>query len=364
MRKALIGASFFIVLWSADSAFSQNRGTTRVSEEQTDETGAAEVPLPPTGGKYIRKDRTDGGRDLFDAKTGEWVMTGYRNGTIIYSYDGVKYISRVGEKPQRLATPPTSLIMRRDPVTGAERYYRVGPDNKAVEIEFPGDAASNKGEHRHPQASDSAVASGTGFFISTDGYLLTNYHLVKGSRKLVVHTSDSERRAKVVKIDPANDLVLLKIDGSSAAIPLGDARAVAVGDSVMTIGYPNIEVQGTAPKFTKGEVSSLTGFQDDSRLFQISVPIQPGNSGGPLIDERGNVVGITNAQLSALKMITASGSVPQNVNYAVKISYAQLLLDSIPELTPKLLKPHKDKVEAAKIIDDAQTATVLILVWQ
>jgi hypothetical protein len=101
MRKAVIAASFFIVLWSADSAFSQNRGTTRVSEEQTDETAAAEVPLPPTGGKYIRKDRTDGGRDLFDAKTGEWVMTGYRNGTIIYSYDGVKYISRAGEKPQR-----------------------------------------------------------------------------------------------------------------------------------------------------------------------------------------------------------------------------------------------------------------------
>jgi S1-C subfamily serine protease len=359
MRKAVVVASFLLVLWSADSAFSQNQG---------DEIGPAEsgVPLPqlPVKGPHSVKERPDGGRDLIDSKTGKVIFTGYRDGTIIWTYDGVKYIKRRGEKPRRLATPPTALIMRRDPVTGSERYYRVGPDNKAVEIEFPGDAASSKGEHRHLQASDFAVASGTGFFISTDGYLLTNYHLVKGSRKLVVHTSDSERPAKVVKIDPANDLVLLKIDGSSAAIPLGDARAVAVGDSVMTIGYPNIEVQGTAPKFTKGEVSSLTGFQDDSRLFQISVPIQPGNSGGPLIDDRGNVVGITNAQLSALKMIAASGSIPQNVNYAVKISYAQLLLDSIPELTPKLPKPHRVKVEAAKIIDDTQRATALLLVWQ
>jgi S1-C subfamily serine protease len=208
------------------------------------------------------------------------------------------------------------------------------------------------------------VASGSGFFISSDGYLLTNYHLVNGSRKIVVRTSNSEGLAKVVKIDPANDLALLKINGTFSAIPLGDARAVAVGDSVMTIGYPNIQVQGTAPKFTKGDVSSLSGFQDDSRLFQISVPIQPGNSGGPLIDDRGNVVGITNAQLSALKMIHASGSIPQNVNYAVKISYAQLLLDSIPELAPKLPKPHKEKAEPTKIIDDTQRATALILVWQ
>src|SRR2546426_11098493 len=101
-----------------------------------------------------------------------------------------------------MAESTSNLLQRRDPVTGTERYYRVGPDNKAVEIEFPGNTASNKGEHQHLQASDFAVASGTGFFISTDGYLLTNYHLVKGSRKLVVHASDSERPAKVVKIDP------------------------------------------------------------------------------------------------------------------------------------------------------------------
>jgi S1-C subfamily serine protease len=258
---------------------------------------------------------------------------------------------------------PAPVVVKRDPVTGAESYYRVGPDNKAVEIRFPGEVAS-KDSNRNRNSSNSPAASGTGFFISPDGYLLTNYHLVSGSHKIVVRTGDTEKPAKVVRIDAGNDLAVLKIDGNFSAIPLGDARAVAVGDSVMTIGYPNIQVQGSTAKFTKGEVSSLAGFQDDARLFQISVPIQPGNSGGPLIDDRGNAVGITNAQLSALKMIAASGSIPQNVNYAVKISYAQLLLDSIPEIAAKLPKPHKDKSESAKIIDETQKATVLIVVWQ
>jgi S1-C subfamily serine protease len=286
----------------------------------------------------------------------------YPDMSVVYQRGGRTFLRTKGGKVTDI-TSPTSVITKKDPVTGVEHYYRVGPDNKAVEIKFPDAVVRKGGEQQRRPASDSPVASGSGFFISSDRYLLTNYHLVNGSRKIIVRTSNSEGLAKVAKIDAANDLALLKIDGSFATIPLGDARAVAVGDSVMTIGYPNIEVQGTAPKFTKGEVSSLSGFQDDSRLFQISVPIQPGNSGGPLIDDHGNVVGITNAQLSALKMITAAGSIPQNVNYAVKISYAQLLVETVPELTPKLAKPHKDKVDTGKIIDDAQKATVLILVW-
>ena len=287
----------------------------------------------------------------------------YPDMSVVYQRGGRTFLRTKGGKVTDI-TSPTSVITKKDPVTGVEHYYRVGPDNKAVEIKFPDAVAGNNGKRQPRQASDFPLASGSGFSISSDGYLFTNYHLVNGSRKIVVHTSNSEGLAKVVKIDPANDLALLKVDGSFFAIPLGDARGVAVGDSVMTIGYPNIQVQGTAPKFTRGEVSSLSGFQDDSRLFQISVPIQPGNSGGPLIDDRGNVVGITNAQLSALEMINATGSIPQNVNYAVKISYAQLLLDSVPELASKLPKLHKDKVDAAKIIDATQKATALIVVWQ
>lgn len=206
--------------------------------------------------------------------------------------------------------------------------------------------------------------SATGFFISNDGYLLTNHHVVRDSRKILVHTDSADLSAKLIRTDVANDLALLKVDGLFSAIPLGNVLDVALGDSVTTIGFPNIQVQGVSAKFTAGEISSLSGIQDDPRVFQISVPIQPGNSGGALVDERGNVVGITSAGLSATAMLKAGGSIPQNVNYAVKISYAQLLLDGVPDLSAKLLTPGAQKLERSAIVDRTRRATVLILVWQ
>ena len=93
--------------------------------------------------------------------------------------------------------------------------------------------------------------------------------------------------AKVVKVDAANDLALLKADGQFAPLPIAASRAVKLGGTVATVGFPNIGLQGFAPKLAKGEIASLSGAGDDARYFQISVPVQPGNSGGALVDERG-----------------------------------------------------------------------------
>jgi len=91
-----------------------------------------------------------------------------------------------------------------------------------------------------------------------------------------------------------------------------------VGDPVFTLGYPNVIIQGTEPKYTEGTISSLTGVGNNPRWFQISLPVQPGNSGGPLVDEHGQVVGIVNARLDDFKALATSGVLPQNVNYAIK----------------------------------------------
>ena len=103
--------------------------------------------------------------------------------------------------------------------------------------------------------------------------------------------------AKVVKVDAANDLALLKAEGKFAPLPVVSSRAVKMGSTVATVGFPNIGLQGFAPKLAKGEIAALSGAQDDPRYFQISVPVQPGNSGGALVDERGNVVGVVAAKL-------------------------------------------------------------------
>ena len=100
-------------------------------------------------------------------------------------------------------------------------------------------------------------------------------------------------------MDAANDLALLKADGQFRAVAGGSSRAVKLGGTVATVGFPNIGLQGFAPKLAKGEIASLSGAGDDARYFQISVPVQPGNSGGALVDERGNVVGVVSAKLDA-----------------------------------------------------------------
>src|SRR5437867_8577582 len=113
-------------------------------------------------------------------------------------------------------------------------------------------------------------------------------------------------------------------------------RGVKPGDTVATAGFPNIGLQGFAPKLARGEISSLSGAEDDARHFQISVPVQPDNSGGALVDERGNVVGLVSAKLSAQAAVAISGALPENVNYAVKSSFLLSFLESLPRVSANL----------------------------
>ena len=93
-------------------------------------------------------------------------------------------------------------------------------------------------------------------------------------------------------MDAAKDLALLKAEEKFTPLQVISSRTVKMGTTVTAVGFPNIGLQGFAPKLAKGEIAALSGAQDDPRYFQISVPVQPGNSGGALVDERGNVVGV------------------------------------------------------------------------
>ncbi len=207
-------------------------------------------------------------------------------------------------------------------------------------------------------------ASGTAFFITEDGYLLSNNHVIQGAARIMVKTSSGLWSASIVKTDPVNDIALLKVSGSFRAVPLASSREGKMGDSVFTVGFPNIGLQGTEAKFTKGEISSLSGVQDDPREFQISVAVQPGNSGGPLVNAAGNVVGIVTARLSDAAGLESSGMLPQNVNYATKISYALPLLESVPGLAGNLKPPHPATPRQFEgIVQEARAAAALVLVY-
>jgi len=212
-------------------------------------------------------------------------------------------------------------------------------------------------------SAESPTASGTGFFITEDGYLISNYHVVKDAVKVRLLTSAGTLDAKVVQEDAANDVALLKTEGNFSPLPVMSSRKVQLGNTVATVGFPNITLQGFAPKLAKGEIAALSGAGDDARYFQISVPVQPGNSGGALVDDRGNVVGIVSAKLDVATALAASGSLPENVNYAVKSSFLLSFLESVPDVAKKLKEPNTKDEKFEDVVKSAEAAAVLVLVY-
>ena len=138
---------------------------------------------------------------------------------------------------------------------------------------------------------------------------------------------------------------------------------VRLGATAATVGFPNIGLQGFAPKLAKGESASLAGAREDARHFQISAPIQPGNSGGALVDERGNVIGVVVAKLSQKAALATSGALAENVNYAVKSSYLLSFLESVPEVAAKLKEAHTKERKCEDVVKSVEQATVLVLVY-
>jgi len=171
-----------------------------------------------------------------------------------------------------------------------------------------------------PEIAEGKGCAGTGFFVTDDGYFVTCEHVVRGATSFHLRSPSGFLPARLIKKDRTIDVAVLKVDGTFRAMPVAAQPRVKLGDTVFTIGFPNPDLQGVEPKLTRGEISSLAGIQDSPRYFQISVPVQPGNSGSALVDEYGNVVGVVTARLDDVGTYETSGAFPQNVNYAVKCS--------------------------------------------
>jgi len=194
---------------------------------------------------------------------------------------------------------------------------------------FPSEIEVQKfGTSKLPETRKS---SGSGFGISSDGIIITCFHVVDGAKSIKVRGIDGNfdkgYSAKVLISDKNNDLSIIKIDDLSFSnIPyVIRSSTVNVGENIFVLGYPLRSTMGDEIKLTNGIVSSKSGFQGDVTSYQISAPIQPGNSGGSLFDEKGNVIGIINA-----KHIGA-----ENASYAIKTAYLLNLIDLLPT-PPKL----------------------------
>jgi S1-C subfamily serine protease len=188
---------------------------------------------------------------------------------------------------------------------------------------------------------------GTGFFVSPAGQLVTSYHVVDGARAIYVQTADGTRYpAKVTRSSAATDLAVLEVNHRPLKyLSFGAVNAAKPGDRVFTIGFPVMEVLGAEPKFTDGVISSLSGVGNEAAFAQISVPVQPGNSGGPLVNEKGEVVGVIAATAAVHEFIKSVGTFPQNIGWAVRGEYVLPLLKMGPAATRK---SRDDAIDAVR----------------
>jgi len=169
-------------------------------------------------------------------------------------------------------------------------------------LDTPPPPVSRNESKPNPSPETEATSSGTGFFVFLPGYVLTNRHVIDGCRTATVSrpgypTSD----ARIIAVDATNDLALLTTSLGKKMVP-PFRIGVRVGESIFVYGFPLAGLLSSSGNFTVGNITSVAGLGDDSRILQISAPVQPGNSGGPLLDKSGNVVGIVVSKLNALRL--------------------------------------------------------------
>ena len=223
-------------------------------------------------------------------------------------------------------------------------------------------AAKSSSDAAPPPAKPSKLAnvSGTGFIISSSGHIVTNNHVIADCVEDIRGnlTGQPASNLRVVSRDETNDLALLQTAGTFRNIAHLRSSAVRSGESVVAIGYPYHGLLTSDFTVTTGIVSSLSGILNDTRFLQISAPVQQGNSGGPLLDTSGNVVGVVSEKLNAVRFAKVTGDIPENVNFAIKTGAVRDFLDN--SVIPYQTSDAGAEQKTTQIASDARAYTMLI----
>jgi S1-C subfamily serine protease len=285
-------------------------------------------------------------------------MTAYKERGIAYLAEGNTAAAESDLLFFARANPEDQQVARAlDEINGRKS---VTPSPAPEPARTPSPAAHNPSASP-PKAADSNEEKGgmgTGFFISSEGHIVTNAHVVEGCSILQARAGIGlQVDARVLAKDTANDLALLKVEAKPAAYGLL-RTGVRTGENVAAFGYPLYGLLATTGNFTVGNVSAVAGIGDDTRYLQISAPVQPGNSGGPVLDQSGNVVGVVVAKLNVLKVANAIDDVPQNVNFAIKAS----VLNNFLESTGITLQPGSasSPVSSADLAEKGKSISVFL----
>jgi uncharacterized protein len=169
-------------------------------------------------------------------------------------------------------------------------------------------------------------ATGTAFYVARDGALITNNHVVAECSTMRISDGHDGIPVKVIATDPQRDLALLQAPSRVDAVALFRSDKSKLGENVVVVGFPLSGLLSSQPIVTSGIISALAGMRDDQHEMQISAPIQPGNSGGPLFDSTGRIAGVVVATLDTVRLARVIGVVPENVNFAIKGDEARQFL--------------------------------------
>lgn len=212
-----------------------------------------------------------------------------------------------------------------------------------------------------PASKPAKPKSGTGFVVSANGHIVTNHHVIDGCSDLKGNlTGEAAMVLRVVSSDANNDLALLQAPSTARFKEFARIRdrSIRSGDSVVAIGFPFHGLLTSDFTVTTGIVSSLSGMRNDSRFLQISAPVQPGNSGGPLFDTTGQIVGVVTGKLDGLRVAVATGSIPENINFAIKTGALRDFLDN--SVVPYQTAEPKGELKTTDIAGNARAYTMLI----
>jgi S1-C subfamily serine protease len=223
---------------------------------------------------------------------------------------------RVGSSAETVDWRNKLIPLKDDPLT-----------NRIASLVCSQAVAGESGAGAQPKPKFSTAS---GIIVNKTGDVLTNYHVVKNCKAVSIKgRNEAPASARVDAVDPKNDLAILKVDPTvvtgTPAVFRRQSRPPKLGESIGVIGYPLTGILSAEPKATFGQINSVAGVNNDYTLLQISAPIQPGSSGGPVLDGAGSVIGVVVSQAS-MALATLTGSVPQNVNFAIRGEFVQIFL--------------------------------------
>ena len=211
-----------------------------------------------------------------------------------------------------------------------------------------------------PSAAELEIHStGSGVAVSGLGHILTNAHVVEGCQEIRI----ADEKAALVFRHVSNDLALLySVTAVNTPVNLREGRDIRLGDTIIVAGYPLQGLLTSDLTVTTGTVSATSGINNDRQVLQITSPVQAGNSGGPLLDSAGNLVGIVVAKLNAVKVAEVTGDLPQNVNFALRAGVIRAFLDAngVAYTTASSNK----SLEVADVAEQARGYTVRVECWK